>query len=134
MFPRDASILSSFPARGSLRLLQMQDAGFKVRHAAVAKRCHNAGGLEEGTPELDAPRATSSSTRTGGLLAGVPSDSAWAWGGAEGSARSLAADRPRQGTRSFSPERYGGPPRPRFFGAPPGGAPLPPLRRRTPAR
>src|SRR5207248_232176 len=29
---------------------KMQDVGFKVRHAAVATRCHNAGGLEEGTP------------------------------------------------------------------------------------
>src|ERR1700704_3049092 len=97
MFPGAASILSSFSKRRSLRLLQMQDAGFKVRHAAVTRGCHNAGVLKEGTPELDPPRATSSSTRTGGLLAGVSSDPARAWGGAEGSARSLAADRPRSG-------------------------------------
>src|SRR5258708_5028631 len=97
MFPRAASIASSFSKRPPVRLLQMQDAGFKVRHAAVAKQCHNAGGFEEGTPELDRPRATSGSTRTGGLLPGVPTDAAWAWGGATGPTRPLAADRPRSG-------------------------------------
>src|SRR4030081_4171328 len=95
VFPRVASIASSFPKQRSRCLLQMQDVGFKVRHAAVTERCHNAGGLEEGTTELDPPRATSGSTRTGGLLPTVPSDSARAWGRAQGAARSLAPNRPR---------------------------------------
>src|ERR1700693_485045 len=92
LFPLTACIWSSLMDSRADCLLQMQDAGFKVRHAAVATRCHNAGGLEEGTPELDPPRATSGSTRTGSLLPSVPADSARAWGRAEGPTRSVAAD------------------------------------------
>src|ERR1700694_4349808 len=74
----------------------------KVRHAAVATRCHNAGGLEEGPPELDSPGATSGSTRTGGLLPGVPSDPPRAWSRAKGATGPVAADRPRYGARPLS--------------------------------
>src|ERR1700686_3796262 len=92
LFPLAACIWSSLiDSRGDC-LLQMQDAGLKVRHAAVAVRCHNAGGLEEGTPELDPPRATSGSTRTGSLLPSVPADSARARRGAQGAARPMAPD------------------------------------------
>src|SRR3989442_9632075 len=79
----------------------------KVRQAAVANWCHTAGGLEEGTPELDPPRATSGSARTGGLLPGIPSDPAWARRGPAESARSLAADRPRAGPRPLLAEGHG---------------------------
>src|SRR5713226_2272499 len=107
-FPLAACIGSSLTDARAGCLLQMQDAGFKVRHAAVARRCHNAGGLEEGTPELDPPRATSGSTRTGGLLPGVPADPARACGCAQSAARPLAADGPRSCARPASPQRYGG--------------------------
>src|ERR1700682_4020827 len=108
LFPLAACIWSSLTDTRGDCLLQMQGAVLKVRHAAVTRRCHNAGGLEEGTPELDPPRATSGSTRTGGLLPSVPSDFARAWGRAEGATRSLAADRPRSRSRPLPPQRHGG--------------------------
>src|SRR5438874_1925341 len=79
----------------------------KLRHAAVANWCDTAGGLEEGTPELETPRATSGSTRTGGLLPCIPPDPAWTGRGATEPARSLAADRPRTCPGSLLVERHG---------------------------
>src|SRR5260370_5650328 len=79
----------------------------KLRHAAVAGWCHTAGGLEEGTPELDRPRAASGSTRTGGLLPGIPADPARARRHAAGSTRSLVADGPRPGAGSLPAEGHG---------------------------
>src|SRR5207244_7267489 len=79
----------------------------KLRHAAVANWCDTAGGLEEGTPELDPPRAAAGSARTGGLLPGIPPDLAWTRRGPAEPARSLAADRPRTRPRSLLAERHG---------------------------
>src|SRR5439155_11970664 len=79
----------------------------KLRHAAVANWCDTAGGLEEGTPELDPPRATAGSARTGGLLPRIPADPAWTRGGPQESARPLAADRSRTCPGSLPAERYG---------------------------
>src|ERR1700694_731987 len=107
LFPLAACICSSLTDERACCLLQMQDVVPKVRHAAVATRCHNAGGFEEGTPELDSPRATSGSTRTRGPLPGAPSDPARAWGRAEGATGPVAADRPRQGAGPLSSKGYG---------------------------